>query len=351
MAPVTDQAKAECVLWMHECQSPTQVIRKYRNKYSKNSRKKIPSRSTIRLWYRNFLETGHVMSQTKKGRKAVDPNIVERLQRIFREQPRTSIRVASQQVPVSVGTVHRIVRKQLKFYPYKIQMVHALKQADYQKRQQFALTLLARIEEDPEYLNTVFFSDEATFHISGRVHRHNVRIWGEENPHVSQEHERDSPKVNVWAGMFRDQIIGPFFFEEETIRQENFLDMLINFACPQLRPRRRNMIFQLDGAPAHWGLRVRNFLNTNFPERWIGRDGPTPWPPRSPDLTPLDFFLWGFVKTRLFRTPVHDIPGLRDRITEVFTEVTQDMLINTWREMESRLQMLRLNGGSHVEVY
>ena len=153
------------------------------------------------------------MSQTKKGRKTVDPNVVQRLQQIFNEQPRTSIRVASQQVPVSVGTVHKIIRKQLKFYPYKIQMVHALKEADYQKRQQFALTFLRRIEENPEYLNTIFFSDEATFHIFGRVHRHNVRIWGEENPHVSREHERDSSKVNMWAGMFRHEIIGPFCFK------------------------------------------------------------------------------------------------------------------------------------------
>ena len=52
---------------------------------------------------------------------------------------------------------------------------------------------------------------------------------------MSQEHERDSPKVNVWAGMVRHQIIGLFFFKEETIRQDDFLDMMINFAYPQLR--------------------------------------------------------------------------------------------------------------------
>ena len=96
----------------------------------------------------------------------------------------------------------------------------------------FALTSLARIEEGLKYLNTIFFSNEATFHISGRIHRHYVRISGVENPQVSQEHERDSPKVNVWAGMFRHQIIVPFFFKEETIRQVEFLDMMINFAYP-----------------------------------------------------------------------------------------------------------------------
>ena len=50
------------------------------------------------------------------------------------DNPDTSIKVASQQVPGSVGTVHNIVRKQLKLYPYKIPVVQALKPADYEKR-------------------------------------------------------------------------------------------------------------------------------------------------------------------------------------------------------------------------
>ena len=46
----------------------------------------------------------------------------------------------------------------------------------------------------------------------------------------------------------------------------------------------------------HWGLAVRQFLNDTFPDKWIGRHGPILWPPRSPDITPLDFFLWGYAK-------------------------------------------------------
>ena len=40
------------------------------------------------------------------------------------------------------------------------------------------------------------FSDEATLHVCGKVNRHNVRIWGMENPHATMEHIRDLPKVN-----------------------------------------------------------------------------------------------------------------------------------------------------------
>ena len=105
--------------------------------------------------------------------------------------------------------------------------------------------------------------------------------------------------------------------------------MLRNFVYPRLRTWQPNMIFQLDGAPAHWVLNVRAFLNAEFTNRWIGRAGPTPWPPRSPDITPLDFFLWGFVKTQVYKFPVNDTDELKHRINEAFTNVTNDMLDNT----------------------
>jgi len=43
------------------------------------------------------------------------------------------------------------------------------------------------------------FSDEAAFHVCGKVNRHNVRIWGTENPDATNEYIRDSPKLNVFC--------------------------------------------------------------------------------------------------------------------------------------------------------
>ena len=68
------------------------------------------------------------------------------------------------------------------------------------------------------------------------------------------------------------------------------------------------------------------FWDATFPNRWIGRDGPTPWPPRLLDITPLDFFLWGYVKDKVFSTPIPDITNLKARITDAFATVTEDML-------------------------
>jgi len=90
-------------------------------------------------------------------------------------------------------------------------------------------------------------------------------------------------------------------------------------------------------------------LDAAFPNRWFGRDGPTLWPPQSPDITPLDFFLWGYVKDKVFSTPVPDITNLKARITDA--TITEEMLENTWREIDYRLDVLRATKGAHVEVY
>ncbi|KAJ4442309.1 hypothetical protein ANN_12177 [Periplaneta americana] len=144
-------------------------------------------------------------------------------------------------------------------------------------------------------------------------------------------------------------IIGPYFFAEKTVTANTYLDMLQLYAVPQLPD---GAIFQQDGAPPHFANMVRTFLDEQFPARWIGRGSPyITWPARSPDLTPPDFFLWGFVKDQVYRTPVRDLADLQERIYAAVNNVTPQMLHNTWVEVEYRLDISRATNGSHVEVY
>ena len=170
-------------------------------------------------------------------------------------------------------------------------------------------TLLHHYEADPALLERLWFSDEALFHLSGRVNRHNIRFWGTENPVEVREHLRDSPKLVVWCAMSSVGLIGPYFFKKENgdaanVNGVNYLHMLQNFFVPQLAQvaDMNEAIFQQDGAPAHYSRDVRSFLNEKIPDHWIGRRGPVEWAPRSPDLTPCDFFFWGYVKSRVYAT-------------------------------------------------
>jgi len=66
---------------------------------------------------------------------------------------------------------------------------------------------------------------------------------------------------------------------------------------------------------------------------------------------PLDFFLWRYVKDKVFSKPVPDITNLKARNTDAFTTITEDMLENTCREIDYQLDVLRATKGAHVEVH
>jgi len=66
---------------------------------------------------------------------------------------------------------------------------------------------------------------------------------------------------------------------------------------------------------------------------------------------PPHLFLWRYVKDKVFSTPVPNITNLKARITDAFDTITEDMLENTWRENDYRLDVLRTTKGTHVEVY
>jgi len=66
---------------------------------------------------------------------------------------------------------------------------------------------------------------------------------------------------------------------------------------------------------------------------------------------PPNFFLLGYVKDEVFSTPVPDITNLKARLTDAFATITEDMLENTWREIDCRLDVLRATKGAHIEVY
>ena len=260
--------KAQCVLWYHETKSPITVQRNFRRVYGGSP----PDVKSIKSWYQKF----SVDDMKRTGRPRTSEETVNAVHTSFQRSPSQSTRRAARELQVPQRTVVDILHKRLQFRAYKLQILQALHPNDRPQRTAFAEEILERIDADNDYLQYVAFSDEATFHVSGKVNRHNVRIWGSENPHAVIEHQRDSDKVNVWCCVMHDKIIGPFFFAESSISANIYLDMLTHYAVPQLAEFQPNIIFQQDGAPPHWGLRVREFLNEVFPNRWIGRDGPTP---------------------------------------------------------------------------
>jgi hypothetical protein len=160
---------------------------------------------------------------------------------------------------------------------------------------QFANPILHRTDD-----KHIIFSDKATFHIGGHVNRHNGQPWREDTSHVVQGH-------------IRGRIFGPFFFVENTINVQVYLDMLESFCFLRYTKMASEIpqVFQQDGAEPNFSY-VMEDLSTTFTGRWTGRGGSILWPPRSPDLTPLDFFFWSYAKNYVYMDKIRDPNHLRE---------------------------------------
>ena len=112
-----------------------------------------------------------------------------------------------------------------------------------------------------------------------------------------------------------------------TVNGENYLEILCEVVVPQLqtKPNFDELFFKQDGTSPHYALRVRDYLNKVFTQRWFGRTSSIEWPPCSPDLTPMDFFFWGVVKNKEYVKNKEKNPKtvneLKDCIYDAFREI------------------------------
>lgn len=159
--------------------------------------------------------------------------------------------------------------------------------------------------------------------------RNNEHFWAIENPRQNMEIRNQIRfGLNVWAGILNNEIIGPFIFENN-LNGAGYLNILENYLSDYLEnlpiERLRHLWFQQDGAPPHNLRAVREFLHREFPDQWIGNRGVVRWPARSPDLSPLDFYLWGTLKNKIYAEPIpiQNLEDLRVRILNAFATIRE----------------------------
>lgn len=291
------------------------TIRKIKRKFGKKF--KI-SPNTVKNIVDKFYQFGSVHDRPRSGRPrtARSTENIAAVSESVSETPSTSVRHRAQELGLSKSSVHRILKIDLHLHPYKVQLRQELKITDHRIRRAFAGWALNQLDEDDQFFKKIIFSDEAHFHLNGYVNKQNCRIWGSENPHALVQLPMHPLKVTVWCGLWNGGVIGPYFFENDagervTVNGQRYHDMLEKILWPQLEDMELDgMWFQQDGATAHTTNANIDFLHTKFPERVISRNGDVNWPPRSCDITPLDFFLWGYVKDKVYANHPQTIDAL-----------------------------------------
>ena len=235
-----------------------------------------------------------------------------------------------------------------RLHPYHVVLHQALTEIDFDRRIDYCHWLLGMVNENPQFLSTILWTDKASFSSDGGVNCHNMHYWSAENPHWMQEVQHQGRwSVNVWCGT----IIGPYFFDE-ALTGNVFLEFLTNTLPILLDVNlelRRNMFLQLDGCPAHFAIHLREHLNEEYTDRWIGRGSVFPWPARSPDLTVLDFYFWGRVKDPVFQSRPTTRNNMILRIQNAIRSLSRAEIETAVFSTRRRAELCLEQDGGHIE--
>ena len=250
-----------------------------------------------------------------------------------------------------------MLKADLKLFPYKIQIKQLLTDVDRQSRLDMCHWFSDQLEANAEWINDVWFTDEAHFHLNGVVNRQNYRYWGSEKPDEVAERPLHSPKCTAWCAISAHGIIGPFWFEDDggntaTVNAERYRAIIGQFWIALGRKRgvqRRNQWFQQDGATPHTANLTLEMLRQNFGDHLISRRMDHIWASHSPDLNPLDFFLWGYTKDRVYVNKPRTIEDLKEAVSDVIRQISVDVCLAVVNNFAIRISECLARGGAHIE--
>jgi Helix-turn-helix domain (DUF4817) len=342
------------------------ALRAYRRDYGTKTAAGPCSVKAIHALVAKFEANGSVLDAPRSGRPSTVTSCTEMvrstLDTVSSETPHgeSSLRGVSRLTGLPFSNVRNVARNILRLHPYKFNWVQELKAGDHAKRFEFANECMKHMGvQDNTWLQSIFWTDEAHFHLHGGVNSHNCVIWADSAPARTVEKSLHDDYVSVWCGFSADFILGPYFFEEPTLQGfkrvtitgARYLKMLSEFVVPNLADRGvlEDTIFQHDGSPVHINGPVLGFLRKTFGSNMISRCSDFEWPPRSPDLTPADFWLWGCLKSRVYRRAPTNIVELKNAISEEISHITPDQLCSAVASFGTRITAVLQGHGGHIE--
>jgi hypothetical protein len=234
------------------------------------------------------------------------------------------------------------LKKDLDLRPYKIMAVQELLPRDFGIRVEYCQWFLNHLNNN-NTLDLTFFTDETWFHLSGYINKQNMRIWSAENPHEFVETPLHPKKIGIWLAVSRRRIFGPVFYEG-TINADRYRNNLLEpFFQNLYDDELLHGYFQQDNATAHKTRQTMERIHEFYDDRVVQ------FPPRSPDLTILDYFIFPYLKNTVFKNNPHNLEELQEAIANACNAITVQMLENAFDNMKRRVNSCIEAGGEHFE--
>ena len=366
--PWTDEQKAFVVESYLKTESIKTARINLQRKYGLHKRD-APTDATILSWVKAFRTCGSVkklacvekntINGAKPGRPVSvrTPEKVAEVRAAVLQSPKRSLRKRSQAMRLKKSSMWLILKKDLKMTAYHIQICHSLSDHDKDLRVIMCRWFLRKLREDPTFLDEFWWSDEAYFQLTGYVNSKNAIHWGTEKPNEVISKPLHSKKVSAWCAFSKHGVIGPYWFEEDgqtvTVNTERYLRIALKPFWNSLGRRqgiqRDLQWFQQDGAPPHTALESRMWLEDKFGDHIVSYKTPNVWSPHSPDLSPLNHFLWGYCKNNVYHNKPATLEQLKTNITRHIRAITPATCAAVVDNFKRRIQVCLDQNGGHIE--
>ncbi|PNF19049.1 hypothetical protein B7P43_G11702 [Cryptotermes secundus] len=264
----------------------------FRQQFNVGRHGAVPSRNTILRWFANLRTTGNLMKKTPPGpaRTVRTPENIARVREALIRSPGRSARRHATELRIRREAVRRILQNDLRFHPYKMQIVQQLKVRDYVQREDFAVRMQLVFEEDENAL--VIMSDEAHFHLNGTVNKQSLRYWASKNQRYIHQRPLHSQRATVWCAVAPFGVTEPYFVLKKSA----------------------------------WRLQL-------------------------PQLVTLTWSItsWGYLKSRVYINKPRSLTELKDVIRGDVQLIDREMLGRVFNDIKQRMEDCIQNDGCHLQ--
>lgn len=344
---LSDKVKGEILCLLRLNFSSTCIIAELKKQKISVSKRQIN-------YLRNSIEKTEKTNVQKRkndgNAKKLKRKDIAKLQRmVSSSNPPTQQHMAST-LKVSQPAVHYHIHKTLQLKTYKKPKVHKLSEGNIEKRRtrSWSLYKLLKCENWKKIITT----DEAWFHLSDCNKETEIQYVhpSEKNSTLQpfQRGEAHSQGIMAWAGVsFSGKTTLRFIKPGAKINSQYYIEEVLkpflkNDAL-RLYPG-NDYIFHQDSAPSHTSKVTREFMDQNM--NYIS---PEQWTPKSPDLAPMDYFVWGWMKSQIKRRKPTTLEGLKKVVKQCWADLPQELINNALQAWPRRVRKVHEAKGTHIE--
>ncbi len=285
----------------------------------------------------------HDHSQVRKRSKS----FLEELHTAINDDPSISFQSLATLMNVSKNTMGKAIHEDLRYKSYVLKICQHLTDAMKAKRVAWCELLLS-LPKHQAARRMCFFSDEKIFTVEQKVNRRNDRWLTTDLGEVPIVGKRKFPtSIHILLLVSSEGHVMPPHYFSENVNKEVYLDILWSKVKPWIEETagEKPYIFQQDSAPAHTSHIVQNWLSDNMQMFWSKEF----WPPNSPDLNPMDYYMWGMLERESNKVCHPTAESLRAGIDEAVANLDPQHLVNACVRFRHRLEAVLEANGSWIE--